>query len=153
MAGQVATDSPETSIRTVDVDAIRGEPELLQDHLDEVFPGRTSDPSWRDYYMLEESGHLLCLACYAGEAMVGYAVMFLRPHQHDVRRTIAVSDLIYVQPDWRPTFGLALVRGAEAVLAEQVDTVQWNAPPGSALYKLLKRRRYKVADVVFTKET
>ena len=87
-------------------------------------------------------------------ALIGYAVFFVRPHIHYSRHTWAINDIIWLAPEHRNIgTGRALVRFFEDDMrARKVDVVHINAKMAHpALKFLLQSEGYAIVGVELEK--
>lgn len=96
---------------------------LLVGHWEEIARNRDFiplDPDYDTYLRIEATGMLRVYTVRADDgAVVGYAIYFVRPHLHYRRNVWAVSDIVYLRPEYRRGFcGVRLLSFAEKKLTE-----------------------------------
>jgi predicted GNAT superfamily acetyltransferase len=131
--------------------------ELFAEHWDEIALNKrvmVLKPDAERYLATEQNGMLLALAAYQGDEIVGYSVNFIMPHMHYADLVIASNDLLFVSAAHRTSrLGLQLIRETERVAKERGAALMlWHAKENTALSTLMQHRRYKVQDIIYSKE-
>jgi GNAT superfamily N-acetyltransferase len=111
-------------------------------------------PDHAAYERCEDAGALRVWVVRQGEAIVGYAIFFVRPHLHYAGTLYAHQDVLYVAPEHRARgLGPRLVRHCDqALAAEGVVVVAHHVKSKHpALQRVLERQGYEVQDVILTK--
>ena len=103
------------------------------------------DPDWSRAYALEEMGVLRILTARCDGALVGYNAFHVMPHIHSRSTSIAVNDVLYVEPAHRARIGFVLLRTAERALkAAGVVRIHY----GTKVHATVGRRGHKTGDVL-----
>ena len=131
--------------------------ELFRQHWDEIALNRglmVLDPDWRRYELLEECGHLLCLAAWDGDVLAGYSVTIITAHPHYRHLVCANNDVLFVAKPYRlGRLGTQLIEAtANHVRERGARLLLWHAKQGTPLEALLCRLGYGVQDVIYAKE-
>lgn len=106
------------------------------------------------YERIEDSGALRVWVVRSGEALVGYAIWFVRPHLHYAGTLYALQDVLYVAPEHRARgLGPRLIRHCDQALAAEGVVVAMHhvklAHP--ALGRLLERAGYQAVETTYAK--
>lgn len=128
---------------------------LLVEHREELTTNKALmelAPDVARYRQAEAAGAVLALIAREGGRIVGYSVNFVSPHIHYMRMTICANDVLFVDRDHRARLGLRLLRATEeAAKARGCDLMCWHAKPDTHLDAILRRREYRVQDVIYTR--
>jgi hypothetical protein len=95
---------------------------LLQAHWEEIAPYQDLfklEPSVEAYQALEKAGALAIVTARDDGVLVGYFIMFCRPHPHYKSVMVAVEDIKFLSPNYRGVTGLKMIKFAEQ-LARQL---------------------------------
>lgn len=131
---------------------------LLVEHREELTTNKALmklAPDTARYRDLEAAGSLCGLVVRdEARAVAGYSVNFIAPHLHYSECVAAHNDVLFLRRDHRQgTLGLRLLRATEdACRAHGAALICWHAKPGTSLEQILRRRAYRVQDVIFSKE-
>jgi GNAT superfamily N-acetyltransferase len=94
---------------------------------------RKLDPDWAIYDFLEKQGQLYIFTCRDNLKLVGYFLVIITPNLHSKGDTLAVTDVIYLDKDYRSgLLGYKLFLFAESCVKEdgykvlQVTTTEMN---------------------------
>lgn len=139
-------------------DAYKDALDLLRLHYDEVAPYKETlalDPDMATYRQLEDVGQLIVLTAREAGALVGYMLMFLRPHLHYRKTLVAIDDIHFVHPAHRKgSLGLRLIQYAEGEMARRgakIMVLRTKSDPGLNHGLLFERIGYAPLDVVYSK--
>lgn len=130
---------------------------LLVDHWREVAKNKALmvlDPDWAKYESIEEAGKLLTIFAFDNMArLVGYASTIIDNHLHYKGLVVASNDVLFVSNQARGNVGLLLMRETETqARARGAKMMLWHAKQGSALDRILQRKRLNVQDILYSKE-
>lgn len=130
--------------------------ELIQEHWEESAKNKELmilKPRYEVYRDLDNKGALVNLFAFVNGKIVGYSVNILSYHLHYADLYTAMNDIIFVSKPYRDTpLGLRLIKETEKACKEQgVKLMLWHAKQDSSLEYILKRK-YKVQDIIFSKE-
>ncbi len=112
-------------------------------------------PDYQTYLKLAEIGMLRIFTAREekGNALIGYAVFFVRPNLHYKNSLQAVQDILFIHPEARG-FGKRFIEWTEDVLrAEGVQAVYHHvkAKPDLNFSPLLERIGYTLVDLIWAK--
>ncbi len=129
---------------------------LVEDHWEEIALNKERirlNPDWDGYVRLEESGILKCFTARDGQVLVGYFIVFCRPHIHYMDHVFAVNDVIYLRPDYRRgRTGIGLIRFAERCLADDgVSVLLINTKAHRPFDAVLERLGFSLTERVYGK--
>ena len=130
--------------------------ELVKHHWEEIALNKERirlNPDWDAYVRLEEEGILKCFTARDGHALVGYFIVFCRPHIHYVDHVFAVNDVIYLHPDHRKgRTGISLIKFAERCLADDgVSVLLINTKAHRPFDGVLERLGFSLTERVYGK--
>ena len=130
---------------------------LLEEHVAELatYPELMSlSPDWSRYESAEGLDMLHTLYAWVGDELVGYSCTFVTPHLHYSALRYASNDVLFVSKAHRASrVGLQLINATEALVQKAgARLMLWHAKPGTPLDTLLHRRRYKVQDLIYSRE-
>lgn len=77
--------------------------ELAREHSKEVDRGMLPEADWDKFEVLDELGNLVIVVARDGGDIIGYLVFIVDNHIHHKSKLFAISDLLYVHPDYRNT--------------------------------------------------
>jgi GNAT superfamily N-acetyltransferase len=129
---------------------------LFEKHREEITTNKELmqiKPYYDVYRSLEEKGDLIILEAFEGEELIGYSVNFITPHWHYADLIVCVNDLLYVEDKYRNhKAGLALMLETEKAAKESgAKIMSWHAKEKTALAEILKKKEYKIQDIIFNK--
>lgn len=147
MAGSMSKTaiSPLVYAKESAIDAILEIEPLARDHYNEiaVHMGEPYDPDWNAYRLMEQAGYLRVYTARDDGRLVGYAVFFLRPHQHSKASMQAFSDLLYIARESRG-HGHDFIRWCDLQLkADGARVVYQSVTPYCDFSKTLERLGYE----------
>lgn len=130
---------------------------LLTEHWSEVAKNKqvmVLKPDHDGYRRMEHDGRMLILGAYRGGKMVGYSFNFVGPHLHYADLIVCNNDVLFVHKDHRNSpIGLQLLRRTEkAAKARGAQLMLWHAKQGTSLDKIMRRMKYGVQDIIYSKE-
>lgn len=130
---------------------------LLVDHWEEIAKNKALmvlKPDRAAYQSMQDKGVLITLFAYKGEEIVGYSVNIITKHLHYSDVIMTMNDVLYLDKGERNgRLGLGLIRETERICKEHGSHIHmWHAKDNSPLARILAARRYKVQDIVFSKE-
>jgi GNAT superfamily N-acetyltransferase len=130
--------------------------ELLKMHYNEIALNKDKiklNPDWESYEKLEELGKLSIFTVRDNGKLVGYFVLLVSTSLHYVDHVYAISDIIYVHPDYRKGFlGVRLLKFAERCLKKDgVSIVMVNTKIHKPFGKILSRIGYNPIETVYSK--
>jgi GNAT superfamily N-acetyltransferase len=130
--------------------------DLLEAHYQELATDKERmklDMHVDGYAQLFRTGGLFCLGVYDHGELVGYSVNFLSPAMHYRQLMVAQNDLLLISKPYRiGRIGLKLMDATEAeAKARGAGMMLWHAKEGTNLDKLLRRKGYRVQDIVYSK--
>lgn len=129
---------------------------LMYDHFREVTTGDESKllPNWEVYKSLQEKKQLVALGGFYNDVMIGYVILLVISPLHYKTTTIAVSDTIFVDKSFRnSTLGLRFIKESEQKAKILGATkVNWYVKENSNLETLFEKKKYKVRDIIMTKD-
>lgn len=105
------------------------------------------------YADLQDSGVMVFLGAFDGDALVGYAGAFFAPNLH-YGYLMAVNDAIFVLPEYRKKgYGIRLIREMERVAKDRgAKFMVWQAKMDSPLNKVLPRLGCRAEEINYVKE-
>ncbi len=129
---------------------------LLAAHWHEIGQDKVNmrlDPDWDGYVALEKAARLAVFSARNSAGLVGYAVFFVHRHLHYRTITVAINDLLYLQPAYRE--GLAGVRFIDALerelAAAGAQKVFFGVKAWHDFGPILARRGYAPMETVWAK--
>lgn len=131
--------------------------DMLYEHWDEVAKNKhlmVLKPDKDVYFKLEAAGSLSVLIAYVGDEIAGYSINIKTPHLHYADLMCMTNDVIFITKKYRPTpLGLRLIKRTEEEAKKAgAQLMFWHAKQDSSLDKILPRIKYKVQEIVYTKE-
>lgn len=121
---------------------------LIRDHFSY---NRKLDPNLDQYIKAEENGALRLFTVRQGDVLIGAAIFSVGPHPHFQSETVALQDLIYIQPD-SPFHGMALIRFCHQELSkEKYDSIVFQTTNDPDISALFVREGFKAVGAVYTK--
>lgn len=118
---------------------------------------------WPEYRRMERMGRYWALAAMQGRRLIGYNAFIVQPTLHHATTTIAMNDVIYLDPEHRVGLtGLQLVTRAEKMLREdlKIRKIVYASKPylnlghgkaGGTLADLLRKLGYLDAETIHEK--
>jgi predicted GNAT superfamily acetyltransferase len=112
------------------------------------------NPAVDSYEALEKAGNLLVLAVYKNDRLIGYSSTFLFKNFHYADLFYAQNDLLFIAKEHRDSLiGLRLIRATETKAKERgAQMMLWHAKENTPLASILERMKYRVQDIIFSKE-
>lgn len=117
-------------------------------------------PDWDYYFSLERMGVYRIVSARTDGKLAGYASFFVRKHRRHMNTLFAISDEIYLLPEYRKGWtGVAFIRESERLLKElgvvkiemgEKEHVKLGSS-GGTLGDLLEKLGYRHTESVFTK--
>lgn len=156
MSRQSATRT--TEIRRSDVYEMQSlASDLFADHWDEIAKNKQVmilNPDWDAYRLLESQGKLLVLAAFIDGKMVGYSANIVARHLHYFDLVVCNNDILFVHKDHRASpIGLRLIKETEKMAKQAgAQMMLWHAKERTALDKIMPKLKYKVQDIIYSKE-
>lgn len=116
--------------------------------------GEPLDPDWEQYGLMELAGYLRAYTARdSANTLIGYAVFFLRPHQHSKGSMQAFSDLLYIDRDHRG-FGPAFIRWCDEQLkADGARVIYYSVTPFCDFSPILTRQGYEFVGTTYARRT
>lgn len=131
---------------------------LLEAHREELATHKhlmALAPDIARYNQLESHGRLFTLGVFddAGE-IVGYSVNILTTLLHYSATHVMQNDLLYLREDLRGTrWGVKLIKDTRNLAKQKgAHLMQWHAKEGTTFEKMLRKRKCRVQDVIFSEE-
>lgn len=111
-------------------------------------------PDYDAYFAAEKAEKTLIIGAFSGETLIGYSVNFVIKNLHYSDLIMCQNDLLYLDPEYRKGItGIRLLRETEKrAKALGANFVAWHAKPDTVLDQVLTRLKYKVQDIIYTKE-
>lgn len=105
------------------------------------------------YEALVNQNKLFSLALYRGDKLVGYSINILSPSLHYSDVVFFQNDLLYLDPlERKGRSGLKLIKATEEIgKAVGAHMMLWHAKYDTNLEKILRRWKYDVQDIIFSK--
>lgn len=112
------------------------------------------DLDWPRYEAIEREGVTLILGAWDGEQLAGYSVNVLGPHLHYRSRLVCSNDVIYLTPEQRHGAACMLLMDATEQAAKKRGCVrmEWPAPTGSRLERILQLGTYRALQTTFARD-
>jgi len=126
---------------------------LILEHYREIAVdmGQPLEPDWEQYRLQDQAGFLRVYTARSKVVLVGYAVFFLRPHQHSVRSIQAFADALYIDPE-RRGIGAKFIRWCDDQLKlDGAKVVYHSVTPYCDFSPVLTRMGYELASKVFAR--
>lgn len=146
------------SIRRVSIHDILSDEALITLHWQEIALNKklmVLKPMYDKYDAMEKANLLICVGAFDGEKLVGYSASIAIPHLHYADLLNASNDIIFLMPEYRKGHtGLKLIRETERIAKDEYGCrmVSWHSKSGTALDRLMQKMKYRVQDIIWTKE-
>lgn len=130
---------------------------LWNEHRDELTTNKELmklKPDFDVYDALFYNNELFCIGLWRNDELIGYSVNFLKTNIHYSDVLMFQNDLIFVAKAHRQSrAGLLLLKETENWAREAgADMIVWHAKPDTSLDKILKKKKFKVQDILYTQE-
>lgn len=130
---------------------------ILEEHWDEVAKNKklmVLNPDWAKYKLLADAGMLFCLVAYADNEIVGYSFNMLDTHLHYADLVYCNNDVLFVKKEYRSsTLGLRLIKETELEAKRRgAELMLWHAKEHTSLARIFELKKYKVQDIIYSKE-
>lgn len=123
---------------------------------DEVYGndyGGPVDPDWDKYRQYGEAGLSRVVTLRKDGKLIGYSVFFIFEHPHHPSVTHAVSDALYLSPEYRKgRLGIELIKRGEKYLFDKGIKRIMYSERMPTVKKILKYLGYNEHEVVYMKE-
>ena len=145
-------------IRTATVDEMLVEAyALFEEHWDEIALNKdvmVLKPYEEKYLAAEEQGTIFILAAWQDDVLVGYSVNFVTNHLHYADMKLCSNDLLFVKKEYRQgRTGMKIMKATEAKAKSLgCHLMLWHAKESTPLANILPRMKYRVQDIIFSKE-
>lgn len=140
------------SLRLIDIfDYKETAIELLNEHYEELATNKDLmklDPDWVAYSVCD----LLSIGLFDGDKLVGYSVNIMQRNLHYKSLFMCQNDLLFVSKPYRNSIGLRLISETEQC-AKDLDChlMLWHAKQNTSLDLIMRRKKYKVQDIIYSK--
>lgn len=129
---------------------------LIVDHWEEIALNKEViklNPDWDAYETLEEDGTLKIFTARDDKTLIGYFVVFCRPHIHYKDHVFAYNDVVFLKAEYRKAgVGAELLRFAEKWLKEdKVSVLVVNTKRHKPFDNLLVDLGYTHTENIYTK--
>jgi len=129
---------------------------LLEEHREELMTNEDLmilKPNVELYKALENANSLISIVAFDGDRIIGYSVSFVSPNLHFSDLLLCSNDVLFVTKEHRGNVGLKLMRMTERLAKERgCGMILWGTKPNTPLAGILPRLKYKVQDIVYSKE-
>lgn len=129
---------------------------LLEEHREELTTNKDLmilKPNVELYRALEDSDSLISIVAFDGDKIIGYSVSFVSANLHYSDLLLCSNDVLFVTKEHRGSIGLKLMRMTERLAKERgCGMILWHTKPNTPLAEILPRLKYKVQDIVYSKE-
>jgi hypothetical protein len=105
------------------------------------------------YILLGNEGYLVVVIAKDGEEPVGYMAAVMDYHLHHQHKKFGVVDSTYLKPEYRKGLNASrMIKYMEKVLKDRgVDYIQISVNANKDLQSLMKRCKYSLSDLIYTK--
>jgi GNAT superfamily N-acetyltransferase len=130
--------------------------DMLADHYEELATDKSRmelAPWVEAYAKLDAEGALFTVGAIDQGELIGYSANFVSPAMHYRHLSMCQNDVLFVAKPYRSgRLGLQLIAATEAEAKRRgAGMMLWHAKEGTALDKLLRRKGYRVQDVVYSR--
>ena len=130
---------------------------LFEEHWDEIALNKdvmVLKPYEEKYRAAEEQGTIFILAAWQDDVLIGYSVNFVTNHLHYADMKLCSNDLLFVKKEYRQgRAGMKLMKDTEAKAKSLgCQLMLWHAKESTPLADILPRMKYRVQDIIFSKE-
>lgn len=129
---------------------------LLEEHREELMTNKDLmilKPNVELYRVLEDSDSLISIVAFDGDKIIGYSISFVSANLHYSDLLLCSNDALFVTKKHRGNIGLKLMRMTERLAKERgCKMILWNTKPNTPLAEILPKLKYKVQDIVYSKE-
>lgn len=131
--------------------------EMFEEHWQEVALNKhvmVLNPCVVKYQALEQAGKIMILSAWDDDELAGYSVCIIDNHLHYSDLVVCYNDLLFVSKKYRASkLGIRLIRETEQEGARRgAKLMLWHAKQDTALAVIMSRMKYKVQDIIFSKE-
>lgn len=114
--------------------------------------GQPLEPDWKEYENQDSVGWLRAYTARDESCrLIGYAIFFLRPHQHSKNSVQAFADLLYIEPGSRG-FGHAFVKWCDEKLrSDGAKVVYHSVTPHFDFSAILTRMGYEPVGTTYAR--
>lgn len=147
-----------TDIKPATVDFIMDQGhDLLVEHWEEVALNKkvmVLKPDAERYRTAEEMGTIFCLAAWQDDVFIGYSANFVTNHLHYADLKLCSNDVLFIKKEYRQSrAGMKLMRATEdKAKSLGCQLMLWHAKESTPLAEILPRMKYRVQDIIFSKE-
>lgn len=130
---------------------------VLDDHWEELAKNKklmVLKPDLPRYEAMENAGACFTMLVKKDSEIIGYTINFLNYHPHYADVYCCYNDLLFVVKEYRGSIaGIRLMKATEQEAKKRnVALMFWHAKDKTTLAKILPRMKYKLQELIFTKE-
>jgi len=108
---------------------------------------------WDQYRQMESCGLLRIFTVRDDGDLVGYDIFIVGPHRHAMGSCVAISDAVYVKPEYRGFTAVLLMKKSDKALIDSgVNCIVRNSQTNTKVQSLLQKMGYTPSELMMIRK-